>query len=193
MRISCAHVLCLPAVNGSVWGCLGAEIDTGLPHYTRVCCECCVTWFGQVWISSLTFTRCVCRHVRDMCAHAGATRQVEGVCGRGAIHRKPPHLSMGVCGWSEVCRVWTTCSRWRACGRISCAHVLRTLAPNGSLSTRLGAEIDTGLPQHTRVRCDTQVGQLCVFSLTFARCVRKHVRHVRAHAGASRQVERCRG
>ena len=106
------------------------------------------------------------------------------------IHAPP---SVGVHGSSEVCRVWTTCSRWRACGRISCAHVLRTLAPNGSLCTRLGAEIDTGLPQHTRVRCDTQVGQLCVFSLTFARCVRKHVRHVRAHAGASRQVERCRG
>ena len=57
----------------------------------------------------------------------------------------PP--SVGVHVSSEVCRVWTTCSRWRACGRISCAHALRTLAPNGSVWGGLGAELFTGLPE----------------------------------------------
>ena len=58
---------------------------------------------------------------------------------------------VGVCVVSGVSRVMTTCSRWRACMRTSCAHVLHTLAVNGSMWGRLGAEIDTGLPHYTRV------------------------------------------
>ena len=41
----------------------------------------------------------------------------------------------------------TTCARWRACVRISCAHVLRTLAPNGSVWGGLGAELFISLPE----------------------------------------------
>ena len=41
----------------------------------------------------------------------------------------------------------TTCARWRACGCISCAHVTRTLAPNGSVWGGLGAELLTRLPE----------------------------------------------
>ena len=78
--------------------------------------------------------------------------------------------------------------------RISCAHVLHTLAVNGSISGRLWAELFTGLPHHPRVKCDTHVtqfGQVWISSLVFARYECGHVSRVCVSAGAKRQREGC--
>ena len=95
VRISCAHVLRTLAPNGSVWGSLWAEIDTGLPHHTRVTAHSVVTQFGQLleFIAGPRAPRC--GHVRGVCAHAGATRQAKGCSRCRVIHRTPPILSMG--------------------------------------------------------------------------------------------------
>ena len=135
VRISCAHVLRTLAVNGSVWGGLWAEIDTWLPHYTRVTPHSAITWFGQVWISSLTFACCVCRHVRGMCAHAGATRWAKGVHGCRVIDRIPPNVSTG-CMW--VVGGVLSLGHVPAMARL-CAHQLRACAAHsGAEWQRLG-------------------------------------------------------
>ena len=73
-----------------------------------------------------------------------------------------------VCVGSGVRWVMTTWCLTRACMRISCAHVLRTLAVNGSVWGGLQAELFIGLPRVTPHSAVTQVCQLWISSLTLA-------------------------